>query len=127
MVRIEYAGTANSVEKWMSKGTDSYFMFVVSGRSKGNQVSGSKFSVPCVGTTEGTNLRPGRWVERLVKLMKTAGTRSGRMFQRKPNPPRMCEWEGGFMTLLELVQATTELIEKKVEVRDSYGISQTIR
>jgi hypothetical protein len=126
MVRIEYAGTTNSVEKWMSKGTGSYFMFVVSGRSKGNQVSGSKFSVPCVGTTEGTNLLPGRWVERLVNLMKTAGTRSGRLFQRKLNPPRMCEWEGDFMTLLELVQAMTELIEKKVEVRDSYGISQTI-
>jgi hypothetical protein len=127
MVRIEYAGTANSVEKWMSKGTDAYFMFVVSGRSKGNQVSGSKFSVPCVGTTEGTNLRPGRWVQRLVKLMKGAGTRSGRLFQRKLNPPRMCEWEGDFMTLLELVQATTELIERKVEVRDSFGISRTIR
>jgi hypothetical protein len=83
MVRIEHAGTADIMGKWMSKGIDFYFMVVVLGRSKGNQVSGSKFSVPCIGVTEGTNLRPGRWVERLVKLMKTMGTKTGRLFQRK--------------------------------------------
>jgi hypothetical protein len=32
MVRIECAGMANSVAKWMDKGMDSYFMIVVSGR-----------------------------------------------------------------------------------------------
>jgi hypothetical protein len=62
MVRIEFTGTANSVAVWMDKGLDSYFMFVVSGRSKGNQISGSKFSVPCVAVAAGTNLQPGRWL-----------------------------------------------------------------
>jgi hypothetical protein len=61
MVRIEFAGTANSVAKRMDKGLDSYFMFVVSGRSKRNQIlSGSNISAPCVAVTEETNLRPGR-------------------------------------------------------------------
>jgi hypothetical protein len=37
VVRIELAGTANSIEKWMQRGEkDPYFMFVVSVRSKGN-------------------------------------------------------------------------------------------
>jgi hypothetical protein len=96
MVRIEFADTANSVSKWMDKGPDSYFMFVVSGRSKGNQISGSKFSVPCVAVTEGTNLRPGRWLMRLVEILKKVGIRTGRLFQRKLDPPRMFEWEGDF-------------------------------
>jgi hypothetical protein len=39
----------------------------------------------------------------------------------------MCEWEGDFMTLLELVQASTELIGKDVDIRDSYGISRMTR
>jgi hypothetical protein len=47
MLRIEFASTANSVEKWMDKGRDSYFMFVVSGRSKGNQISGVLGTLCC--------------------------------------------------------------------------------
>jgi hypothetical protein len=31
------------------------------------------------------------------------------------------------MTLLELVQATTDLIGKEVEIRDKFGISRTTR
>jgi hypothetical protein len=56
-LRVEFAGTKNSL-KWMKK-ADPYFMFVVTGRSKGNQLSGAKFSVPCVAKTEGTGLQPG--------------------------------------------------------------------
>jgi hypothetical protein len=39
----------------------------------------------------------------------------------------MFEWEGDFMTLLELVQATTDLIGKEVELRDKFGINRTTR
>jgi hypothetical protein len=128
MVRIEFAGTANSVEKWIKKAQDPYFMFVVLGRSKGNQLSGSNFSVPCVGMTQGTNLRPGRWIERLVKRMKEDGVRSGRLLQRRLNPPRIFELEDDYMMLLEQVQATTELIDKEREdIRDRYGIGRTTR
>jgi hypothetical protein len=88
-VWIEFADTPNSVDKWMDKGRDSYFMFVVSGRLKGNQISGAKFSVPCVAVTEGTSLCPRRWIKRLVGIRKKEGTRTGRLFQRKLDPPRM--------------------------------------
>jgi hypothetical protein len=52
MVRIEFAGTAKTVDKYVYLKLEPDFMFVVTGRSKGNQLSGAKFSVPCVGTTE---------------------------------------------------------------------------
>jgi hypothetical protein len=125
MVRIEFAGTAKSAEKWVTKPTDPYFMFVVGGRSKGNQLSGAKFSVPCVGATQGTHLRPGRWVERLTSLMRAEGVKTGRLLQQKLNSPRMCKWEGGFMAVLEQVQATTDLIDKELDVRDGYGLGRT--
>jgi hypothetical protein len=80
MVRIAFSGTVNSMSKWMDKGLYSYFMFVVSRRSKGNQISGSKFSVPCVAVTEGTNLRPGHRLGRLVGILKKVGIRAGRLF-----------------------------------------------
>jgi hypothetical protein len=125
MVRIEFTGTANSIEKWMQREKDPYFMFVVSGRSKGNQLLGAKFSVPCVGVTQGTHLRPGRWIERLLVWMKEDGVKTGRLLQCKLNPPQMCEWEDEFMLLLEQVQATTELIDKSTDVRDRFGVGRT--
>jgi hypothetical protein len=102
-------------------------MLVVTGRSKGNQLSGAKFSVPCVKYTEGTNLRPGIWIERLVKEMRASGIRSGRLFQRRLDPPRMSEWENDFMAILELIQSTTEFIDNEIDVRDKYGLGRSIR
>jgi hypothetical protein len=125
MVRIEFAGMAKTVDKYVGLVLEPHFMFVVTGRSKGNQLSGAKFSVPCVGTTEGTHLRPVCWVKRLVESLRSVGIRSGRLFQQKLNPPRMCKWEDDFMTLFEQVQASTDLIEKTVDIRDVYGIGRT--
>jgi hypothetical protein len=127
MVRIEFAGTAKSADKFLGLEENPHFMFVVTGRSKGNQLSGAKFSVPCVATMEGTHLRPGRWIRRLINELRVSGVRSGRLFQWKLNPPRMCEWEDDFMTLLEQVQASTDLIDDDVDVRDVFGIGRTTR
>jgi hypothetical protein len=127
MVRIEFSGTAKSADKCLGLEEDPHFMFVVTGRSKGNQLSVAKFSVPCVATTEGTHLQPGRWMRRLIDVLRIAGVRSGRFFQRELNPPRMCEWEDDFMTLLEQVQASTELNDDDVVMRDVFGICRTTR
>jgi hypothetical protein len=97
MVRIEFAGTAKSIDKWLKRDMDPFFMLVVTGRSKGNQLSGAKFSVPCVKHTEGANLSPGIWIERLVKVMRSLGIRSGRLFQQRLDPPRMSEWENSLI------------------------------
>jgi hypothetical protein len=83
-------------------------MFTVSGRTKGNQLSGAKFSVPCVTKTAGTGLKSGKWVERLIVLMAEGGVTTGRLFQQQLDPPRLFEIEDGVMTLLEEVQATSD-------------------
>ena len=44
MVLIEFAGTRNSLVNMV--GDDGYFKVVISGRTKGNQLSGAKFSFP---------------------------------------------------------------------------------
>jgi hypothetical protein len=60
MLLIEFAGTSNSL-KHMNDSLP-HFVLVISGRTKENQLSGSKFGIPCVSVTEGTHLRPGIWV-----------------------------------------------------------------
>jgi hypothetical protein len=39
----------------------------------------------------------------------------------------MFEWDGDFMTLLELVQSTADLIGKEIKVWEKFGISRTTR
>ena len=77
MLLIEYAGTAKSLGNLLDP-KEPHFTFVISSRTKGNQLSGAKLGVPCVGTTEGTHIRPGRWVQRLVDLKRRAGIRTRR-------------------------------------------------
>jgi hypothetical protein len=61
---IEFAGTAQSL-KHLNEPRN-YFNNVVSGRTKGVQLAGAKFRIPCVGTTDGIGLEPGKWMKRLV-------------------------------------------------------------
>jgi hypothetical protein len=89
MLQIELAGTVNSL-KFMRKEVDPCFMFVVSGRTKGNQLTGAKFGVPCISKTRGTGIRPGRWIERLSTILKGEGIRSGRLFRRRLDPSSLC-------------------------------------
>jgi hypothetical protein len=79
MLLIEFAGTSNSL-KHMNDPLP-HFLLVILGRTEGNQLSGSKFGIPCVSVTEGTHLRPGIWVARLVPLMKAEGVTGGITWQ----------------------------------------------
>jgi hypothetical protein len=67
MPLIELAGMANNLKHL--RDAEPYFVFMISGRTKGNRLAGAKFGVPCVSITEGTHLRPGHWVEHLVKAL----------------------------------------------------------
>jgi hypothetical protein len=80
MLLIEFAGTAKSLRHLLDPKLP-HFVLIISGRTKGSQLSGSKFGIPCVSVMEGTNLRPGIWLERLVMLMKADGVSKGRLFQ----------------------------------------------
>jgi hypothetical protein len=79
MLLIELAGTATSLAH-MTDVKNAHFVFVVSGRTKANQTTGAKFGLPCAPVTEGTHLRPGRWVKGLVENMQGSGCRGGRLF-----------------------------------------------
>jgi hypothetical protein len=83
MLLIEFAGTANSL-KHMNDALP-HFVLVILGRTKGNQLSGSKFGIPC-----------RIWVAQLVPLMKEAGVTGGRLFQRVLTPSKLFEFEHDF-------------------------------
>lgn len=71
MTQVELAGTRKGLQDLQS--SEPYFTIVVSGRTKGNQMSGAKFGIPCVAITEGSGLQPGKWVRRLVEVRMLNG------------------------------------------------------
>jgi hypothetical protein len=123
---IEHAGTAKSL-KHLGDVVDPHFEFVISGTTKGNQMSSNKFAVPCVGVMEGTALQPGIWVERLVVVLREMGIRGGCLFTRRLLPAKLLEFEEDFFVVLEKVQATTSLIPREIDIRAEYGISRSTR
>jgi hypothetical protein len=126
MLLIEIAGTANSLVHLLDS-KNAHFKFIISGRTKGDQTSGAKFGVPCVPVTEGTHLRPGRWVKRLIEIIHGKGRRSGRLFNRRLKLSKLQEFENDFFTTLEKVQATTDLFPDDLDIRDECGIARSIR
>ena len=108
MVLIERAGTVNSLVHLAEK--DPWFKLVISGPTKGNQLCGSKFAIPIVGTMQGSNLEPGKQMARLAAILKTEGSKNGRLFTRRLNPPRLFEFEEDFYRVFEKIQVTTDLI-----------------
>jgi hypothetical protein len=126
MLLIELAGTANSLVH-LNDAKNAHFTFVISGRTKSDQSSGAKFGVPCCPVTEGTHLRPGRWVRRLVDVIHGKGRRTGRLFNRRLRISKLQEFENDFFTVLEKVQAATDLFPDGVEIRDECGIARTLR
>jgi hypothetical protein len=126
MLLIELAGTANSLVH-MEDAKHAHFLLVVSGRIKANHLSGAKFGVPSAPVTEGTHLRPGRWVKRLVEVIHSSGRQGGRLFSCKLwQNAKLMEFKNDFFTVLEKVQATTDLIEDNFVIRDKCGIARTI-
>jgi hypothetical protein len=126
MLLIELAGTANSLVH-LNDAKNAHFVFVISGRTKSDQSSGAKFGVPCCPVTEGTHLRPGRWIKRLVDIIHGKGRRTGRLFNRRLQIAKLQEFENDFFTVLEKVQAATNLFPEDVEIRDECGIARTLR
>ena len=126
MLLIELAGTAKSLDH-LTDVKNAHFVFVVSGRTKANQITRAKLGVPCAPVTEGTHLRPGRWIKRLVECIQGTGRRSGRLFSRKLVKPKLMEFENDFFTVLEKVQATTDLFPEGFEIRDECGIARSLR
>ena len=66
---IELAGTQNSMKKWLSTHLPPHFILNISGRTKLNRNSGAAFMIPCVATTQGTGLEPGKWLARYLQVI----------------------------------------------------------
>ena len=81
------------------------WVFQVTGRTKGNQVSGSNFSFPCINVTTETDLNPGSWIRRLVEVWSKETDNSGRVFYRGITPTKMSHYEADFFDVLYKVQA----------------------
>jgi hypothetical protein len=126
MLLIEFAGASKSLRHLLDAEL-AHFVFHISGRTKGNQLSGAKFGLPCIGTTHGTDLRPGLWVNWLVRRMKGDGVRGERLFQRRLSPSKLMEFEHDFYTLLERVQSGSGLMDKDINVREDFGILRLSR
>jgi hypothetical protein len=126
MLLIELAGMANSLVH-MDDVKHAHFLFVVSGRTKANQLSGAKFGVLSAPVTEGTHLRPGRWVKLLVEVVQGSGRVGGKLFSRKLVKTKLMEFENVFFSILEKVHATTDLIPDDFVMRDDCEIARTIR
>jgi hypothetical protein len=120
MVLIEFMGMTSSLR--FLEDSKPWFKLVVSGQTKGNQLSGA-----CVATTQGSALEPGKWMKRLVETLRGCQVRKGRFFQRKLASPRLYEFEDDFFTVLEKIQSTADWIADSVDVRDAYGMLRSTR
>jgi hypothetical protein len=80
MLLIEFSGTLNTL-KHIEDRLPPYFVFVISGPTKGNQPLRLKLGIPSVSVTEGTHLRPGTWLTSLVQLTKADGVSRDWLFK----------------------------------------------
>ena len=126
MLMIELEGTAQQL-RFLRDPALPHFLLQIRGRTKSSQLAGSSFQMPCIAVTDGTQLRPGRWIERLITVLREKGRRSGRLFQRKLAAPRLVEFEDDWYNVLEKVQRDTDLIDKDLDLRDKAGILRSLR
>ncbi len=118
MLLIDVCGTAKSVSQFMKPGSpDPNFKFVILGRTKGVQEDGHKCAIPCIKETQGTHLRPGVWLERLINVKREMGQTHGKLFKRNLRKAKLCEFEDDFYLVIERIQDTTNL---EVDVRNEY-------
>jgi hypothetical protein len=91
-------------------------------QTKGNQLPGSQFGIPCIGVTEGTHLRPT-----VVVLMMVDRTKGGWLFLRwHLSLSKLDEFEHDFFTLLERIQFSTNLIDKDLDIWDAFRILRSL-
>ena len=79
MLLLKYNGTAKGLRFHNATPTP-YYLLVLSGKTKDNQVSGAKLALPVAAGMEGTNIQPDKWSKRLVNCIKAECRRGGRLF-----------------------------------------------
>ena len=130
MSLLEFEGTFNSLKslRTLRKGLPPHFDLVVSGPTKGNQLSGSKLAIPVVAVTGRSGIQAGRWASRFCNLERLMGKRNGRLFTMSLVNGRLAEFDEMFYGILEDIQALdSDLISEDVLVREIYGILRSLR
>ncbi len=129
MLLIKFWGTYDSLEKLDSppQNLPPFFCVIVTGPTKGQRLSGAKFGIPCIGKTQGTQLRPGKWAKRHLHHLKSMGQDSGYVFKKAAKTTKLLEFEDEFLSLLEEVQSSTTCINPGMDVRDCFGIYRSLR
>jgi len=125
MVLIELAGTRNSLEHMNED--EGYFKVVISGRTKDNQLSGSKLSFPIVNNKRGTGLHPRTWIRRLINIRNEEGDSGGRLFYRGTTLAKVHQYESDFFNILFKVQNSSTHISDSLDVAEVYGILRSSR
>ena len=95
LMLIKLAGIQNSLENMAD--SHGYFKVVLSGRTKGDQVSGSKFSFLCVNITTDTGSNPLTWIRRLVQIWSKETDKSERLLYRGVTPTKINYYETDFL------------------------------
>ncbi len=67
------------------------------------------------------------WIKRLVETIHGTGRHSGRLFNCRLKVAKMQEFESDIFSVLEKVQAVTNLFPEDLVIRDECGIARTMR
>lgn len=83
--------------------------------------------MPCVATTEGSGLQPGKWIRRLLELRMLEGSNGAWLFKRRLKPPHMQEFSVDFFRVFQEIQATTDFIDKDIDITETFGMARSLR
>lgn len=127
MLFIETAGTRRTVVDDWSESQDS-FEVIITGKTKGNQVRGRRFGIPCAWETEGSGLKPGLWTRRLIRSKERSGVLWQYLFQNQNSTLKVGSYKDMFLGALALGQARGfQGIKEQANVYDEYGILRSLR
>ena len=126
MLLLEYKGTLASLRFLNCPGAPHYEV-VILGRTKGNQISGSRFKIPVAATTSGSNLNPGEWMKRYTSILNKISYKGKRLFSKSSSTARLEDFEEDFYQVLERVQSSCSVIPSDVNVREEFGLRRSLR
>jgi hypothetical protein len=106
-----------------------YFTLAISGQTKLNRNSGATFKIPCVATTQGTGLEPGKWLARHLSVVAKEGRTDGYLFSKRGGKRSYLSdfQEDFFWPLEELQSGGNKHLEVDCDIWEEYGIWRYLR
>ena len=83
--------------------------------------------IPIAGKTK-TGIKNRYWMDALVKITRETGESNGWAFKREDGTKmKQADLQNDFYALMDEVQDTTQLIDRRVDIREEYGLSRCLR